>query len=81
MGNQEGMAWTELITYKREIESQLKQQKKRYKHITNKVQERRRGYKNTIDKNQRSRPEEWIEGLFHKISNIDSNIRTSFLFF
>ena len=51
--NSEGMTRAELLTYKRKIESQEKQQKEGYKRIKNKVKELRRGYKNAIDRGQR----------------------------
>ena len=65
--NSEGMTRAELLTYERKIESQEKQQKEGYKRIKNKVKELRRGYKNAIDRGQRSGSGRLIEGNFDRL--------------
>lgn len=68
--NSEGMTRAELLTYKWKIETQEKQQKEGYKLIKNKVKELRRGYKNAIDKGQRSGSERLIEDNFDRLKEI-----------
>ena len=64
--NSERLTSTELLTYKRKMESQEKQQKEGYKRIKNKVKELRRGYKNAIDRGQRSGSGRLIEDNFDR---------------
>ena len=68
--NSEGMTRAELLTYKWKIETQEKQQKEGYKLIKNKVKELRRGYKNAIDKGQRSGSGRLIEDNFDRLKEI-----------
>ena len=68
--NSEGMTRAELLTYKWKIEIQEKQQKEGYKLIKNKVKELRRGYKNAIDKGQRSGSGRLIEDNFDRLKEI-----------
>ena len=68
--NLEGMTRAELLTYERKIEPQEKQQKEGYKRIKNKVKELRRGYKNAIDRGQRSGSGRLIEGNFDRLKKI-----------
>ena len=68
--NSEGMARAELLTYKWKIETQEKQQKEGYKLIKNKVKELRRGYKNAIDRGQRSESGRLIEDNFDRLKEI-----------
>ena len=68
--NSEGMTRAELLTYKWKIEIQEKQQKEGYKLIKNKVKELRRGYKNVIDKGQRSGSGRLIEDNFDRLKEI-----------
>ena len=68
--NSEGMTRAELLTYKWKIEIQEKQQKEGYKLIKNKVKELRRGYKNAIDKGQRSGSGWLIEDHFDRLKEI-----------
>ena len=68
--NSEGMTRAELLTYKWKIETQEKQQKEGYKLIKNKVKELRRGYKNAIDRGQRSGSGRLIEDNFDRLKEI-----------
>ena len=68
--NSEGMTRAELLTYKWKIETQEKQQKEGYKLIKNKVKELRRGYKNAIDRGQRSESGRLIEDNFDRLKEI-----------
>ena len=68
--NSEGMTRAELLTYERKIESQEKQQKEGCKRIKNKVKELRRGYKNAIDRGQRSESGRLIEGNFDRLKKL-----------
>lgn len=68
--NSEGMTKAELLTYKRKIESQEKQRKEWYKRIKSKVKKLRRGYKNAIDRVQRSGSGRLIEDNFDGLKGI-----------
>ena len=68
--NSEGMTRVELLTYKRKIEFQEKQQEEGYKCIKNKVTELRKGYKNAIDTGARSGSGRLIEDNFDRLKEI-----------
>ena len=64
------MIRAELLTYKRKIESQEKQQKEWYKRIKDKVKELRRDCKDAIDREQRSGSGRLIGDNFDRLKEI-----------